>query len=424
MLNTEAENAVLGCLLLEGDLAKETVLQPKHFSVSSNKLLFEQIKKLEKNNEQTDVVTIVTSIDQKTLDKIGGRKRLSDLANSIPSTELFKTFEKRVLELYQIRRAREIQSQEINSIDDIIKINRQLEEIEMLDDSDDYDHQKALVSLYDKIENQKPGLSGYDTGFKDLNRYLDGFQEGNLIITAARPSMGKTALMLNHAIKHEGVVAIFSLEMSSESLNRRMLSTIGRINGHKMRNPNQYFNEKDWSDFNNAIGILSKKNIYIYDRSGQTVSYIRSKVRALRKKYPNENLLVMIDYLQLMRTEKEYQNKNIEVGEITRSLKELARDEKVPVYLLSQLSRAVEQRQNKRPIMSDIRDSGSVEQDADVIMFLHRDDYYNREDQNNIMEIIIAKQRDGEVGVVELVYKRDKNLFLDMERVHEHQRTL
>ena len=161
--------------------------------------------------------------------------------------------------------------------------------------------------------------------------------------------------------------------------------------------------------------------MHIYDKSGQTVSYIRSKVRQLKKKYPDKKILVQIDYLQLMRTDGKYERKDLEVGAITRAMKEMARDEKVPVFLLSQLSRGVTQREDKRPMMSDIRDSGSVEQDADVIEFLHREDYYDAEtDKKNIVEVIIAKQRNGPVGTVEMAYIKEYNLFLDLERRYDN----
>src|SRR5699024_2919428 len=239
--------------------------------------------------------------------------------------------------------------------------------------------------------------SGIDTGFKDLNNMLHGFQNGDLIISAARPSVGKTAKMLNHIKTHGengGLVIAFSLEMDAKSLNRRMLSTIGRIDMHKMRNPKQFFDGEDWNNFTVALAELSNMNLHIYDKPGQTVREIRSTVKRLQKKYPGVPTLIMIDYLQLIRSDTRHESKNVEVGEITRSLKELAKETQSPVYLLSQLSRGVESRQDKRPIMSDIRDSGSIEQDADVIEFLYRDDYYDSESESkDIIEIIIAKQR-------------------------------
>lgn len=413
MVNLEAENYFIGCLLKDGELIKDTSIQGEHLYDPAHKETINLIRELDSKGEKVDLVSIIVASKGK-----ADKKRLADLVNGVASVEPFKLMEKHIYESYKMREAKRIQTMEIGSLADVEMLKDELAKLDTTLDDDEYDHKQALVDLHDNIEQQQEGMSGYDTGFRDLNNYLDGFQEGDLIISAARPSMGKTAKMLAHAIKHcenGGITIIFSLEMGIEQLNRRMLSSIGKIDGHKMRNPKQYFNDEDWSKYTQALGMLGSMNLHIYDKSGQTVSYIRQKVRNLRKQYPEEKILVQIDYLQLMRTDRQYESKNIEVGEITRSLKELAREEKVPVYLLSQLSRGVTTRQDKRPMMSDIRDSGSVEQDADVIEFLHRDDYYDAEtDKQNIIEVIIAKQRNGAVGTVELAYQKEYNAFHDL----------
>lgn len=422
--NLDAENGLLGCILKQGDLIKDITLKEHHFSSSYNRILFKTLTEIEKRNEPIDLVTVVTTMGPGNLSEIGGKQYLAMLINSVPSLEPFKTYEKYIIDSWKLRTAREIQSKEIHDLTDINERMTQLSELELEDNAADYDHKESLLKLYQNIDAQEKGLSGLDTGFKDLNKYLDGYQKGDLIISAARPSVGKTAKMLNHAIKHcenGGITAIYSLEMGEESLNKRLLSTIGRIDGHKLKNPKQYFNGDDWERFNKAIGILGDMNIHIFDKSGQTIAEIRSSVRKLRKRYPNVPMMVQIDYLQLIRSDhNRFQSKNEEVGEMTRSLKELARDEQVPVYLLSQLSRGVESRQDKRPMMSDIRDSGSVEQDADVIEFLYRDDYYTDESEhNNIIEVIIAKQRNGAVGTVKLAYLKEYNLFVDLDDRNE-----
>ncbi|WP_158701564.1 replicative DNA helicase [Lentibacillus sp. Marseille-P4043] len=420
--NLEAEYGLLGCILKKGELIKELTIQGKHFSNTSNQILFKALREIEQKGEPIDMVTVVMTLGNK-LSNIGGKPYLSKLMNSVASLEPFKTYEKYIIDSWKIREARKIQEREIFNLDDLSKIMSQYSELELENNDDDYNHAESLKRLYENIEKQDKGLSGLDTGFIDLNRMLDGFQNGDLIISAARPSVGKTAKMLNHAVAHcenEGLTAIFSLEMGEESLNKRMISAIGRIDGHKMRNPNQFFDSNDWDKFSKALGELSNMNLHIYDKSGQTVQYIRSKVRKLRRMYPNKPILVLIDYLQLIRSGKKYESKNIEVGEITRSLKELAKDMKIPVYLLSQLSRGVENRQDKRPLMSDIRDSGSIEQDADVIEFLYRDDYYNGEsEKRNIIEVIVAKQRNGKVGTVELAFKKEYNLFVNLDHRYE-----
>ena len=415
----EAEYGLLGSILKKGEIIKEVSLSEKHFFSTNNQIIFKTLREIEQENEPIDLVSVVVRLGNNNLSRIGGREHLSKLMNSIVTTDSFKTYEKYILESWKIREARKIQGIEIYDLDDLSNVITKFDEIELENNDDDYNHVEAITKLYQDIENQEKGLSGLDTGFIDLNRMLDGFQKGDLIISAARPSVGKTAKMLNHAMAHcknDGVSVIFSLEMNSDLLNKRLLSTIGRIDGHKMRNPKQYFNAEDWSRFTSAVGILSDMDMHIYDKSGQTITYIRSKLASLRKKHPDKDILVFIDYLQLIRSDRRYENKNIEVGEITRSLKEVAKDLNVPVYLLSQLSRGVESRQDKRPMMSDIRDSGSVEQDADVIEFLYRDDYYDAEtDKQNIIEVIIAKQRNGKVGTVEMAFLKEYNLFANLE---------
>jgi len=418
VLNLEAEHSLLGCILNDNELIKEITLDSKHFYDKENQQLFEVMQKVDKKGDPIDVVTILS--ESPNVDK----KTLGNLMNSVASTEPFKTYERLIMESWKLRRVKEIQEKDITNVDAISNLMNDLSELEQTNNEDDYNHKEALISLYNNIEEQQEGLSGIDTGFKDLNRILDGFQGGDLIISAARPSVGKTAKMLNHAIKHGengGLVAMFSLEMGEESLNKRMLSMIGGIDGHKMRRPKQLFDGKDWSNFTNALAILSNMNMHIYDKSGQIVEYIRSKVRTLKRKYLYTPMLILIDYLQLMRTSTKHENKNIEVGEITRSLKELARDTNSPVFLLSQLSRGVESRQDKRPMMSDIRDSGNIEQDADVIEFLYRDDYYNGDSEaKNIIEVIIAKQRNGAVGTVELAYMKEYNKFLELDHRYDN----
>lgn len=408
-LNIEAEQSLLGCILVENDLIKELTIESRHFYNRENQSLFQTMRELDNKGEPIDVVTVLTeNADVK-------KKYLGDLMNSIPTTEPFKTYERLVMDSYKIRKAKDLQFKEIQSTEDISEMMYEFSTLEEENTSDDYDHKEALVDLYENIEQQPEGLSGIDTGFKDLNRMIDGFQPGDLYISAARPSVGKTAKMLNHAMSYDGPVAIFSLEMGQEALNKRMISAIGNIDGHKMRRPRQLFNDQDWSNFTQGMAALSNMDINIYDQSGQTPEYIRSKVKKLKRKNPDRPVLILIDYLQLMRTSRRYENKNIEVGEITRGLKELARDTESPVYLLSQLSRGVETRQDKRPMMSDIRDSGNIEQDADVIEFLYRDDYYNHDsDKQNIVEVIIAKQRNGAVGTVELAYIKEYNKFKDL----------
>ena len=422
VVTLEAEQSLIGIILTEPSLIKETILQPNQFYAKENRLIFGALKELDKKGDHIDVVTLLTELGNKA-NRIGGRQYLSDLLNSVASVEPFKTYEKHILESWKIRQAKKLQEKEIDSLEDLHEITSEFNELQEIGAENEYNHKQAIIDLYDKIESQDKGMSGIDTGFEDLNRMLDGFQGGDLIISAARPSMGKTAKMLSHALTHcknGGITVIFSLEMGQEQLNKRLLAMAGKINLHKMRNPKQYFNDKDWNNFSMAMGIVSNLNLHIFDKSGQTVQEIRSQVKKLQRQYPNVPMLIQIDYLQLIRSTGRFESKNIEVGEITRSLKELARETNSPVYLLSQLNRGVESRQDKRPLMSDIRDSGSIEQDADVIEFLYRDNYYNPDsNKQNILEVIIAKQRNGAVGTVELYYQKEFNLFTGLEKNYE-----
>ncbi|MFZ3197562.1 MAG: replicative DNA helicase, partial [Bacillus mycoides] len=282
----------------------------------------------------------------------------------------------------------------------------------------------VLVDAYDKIEllhNQKGEVTGIPTGFTELDKMTAGFQRNDLIIVAARPSVGKTAFSLNIAqnvaTKTDENVAIFSLEMGSDQLVMRMLCAEGNIDAQRLRTGS--LTSDDWAKLTMAMGSLSNAGIYIDDTPGIKVNEIRAKCRRLKQE---QGLgMVLIDYLQLIQgSGKSGENRQQEVSEISRTLKGIARELQVPVIALSQLSRGVESRQDKRPMMSDIRESGSIEQDADIVAFLYREDYYDRETENkNTIEIIIAKQRNGPVGSVELAFVKEFNKFVNLERRFE-----
>ncbi|EFR89214.1 replicative DNA helicase, partial [Listeria marthii FSL S4-120] len=278
----------------------------------------------------------------------------------------------------------------------------------------------VLVKTYDDIEilhNRKGDITGIPTGFNELDKMTAGFQRNDLIIVAARPSVGKTAFALNIAqnvaTKTDENVAIFSLEMGAEQLVMRMLCAEGNINAQNLRTG--ALTSDDWQKLTIAMGTLSNSGIYIDDTPGVRVNEIRSKCRRLKQETGLG--MIVIDYLQLIAgSGRGGENRQQEVSEISRSLKALARELEVPVIALSQLSRSVEQRQDKRPMMSDIRESGSIEQDADIVAFLYREDYYDREGENDgTIEIIIAKQRNGPVGDVKLAFVKEYNKFVNLE---------
>lgn len=280
------------------------------------------------------------------------------------------------------------------------------------------------MEVFEKVEQlyqDKGGTTGIPSGFTDLDRMTAGFQRSDLIIVAARPSVGKTAFALNVAqnvgVRARETVAIFSLEMSAAQLVQRMICAEANVDAQRMRTG--HLEGDDWEKLTMAIGSLSEAQIFIDDTPGITVAEIRAKCRRLKKE---KGLgMIMIDYLQLISGRgKAGENRQQEVSEISRTLKQIARELEVPVIALSQLSRGVEQRQDKRPMMSDLRESGSIEQDADIVSFLYRDDYYDKEsEKKDIIEIIIAKQRNGPVGTVELVFLKKYNKFVSIDRAHQ-----
>lgn len=274
-----------------------------------------------------------------------------------------------------------------------------------------------MILVY-RLQRDLGDIPGCSSGFTKLDRLTGGFQESDLIIIGARPSVGKTAFALNLALHHaiQDVSVIFSLEMSKKQLLKRAACICEEISSVKLRNPYRYFSEEDWSKYTNSLRRIAGSQLHIFDKAGMDVNYIYSKVRKLRKRYGDQaRLLVIIDYLQLIDGDIKHKgNRQAEISEISRFLKKLARDLNVSVIALSQLSRGVEARQDKRPMLSDLRESGQIEQDADTIAFLYRDDYYCKDSkQPNKIEIILAKQRNGPIGTIELEFKKEYGKFVD-----------
>lgn len=436
--NIEAEQAVLGAIFLEPEsvhVAQERLV-PDDFYRSAHKRIFEVMTDLAENHEPVDLVTVTAEMkNRKILDEVGGVDYLSDLADSSPTAANIDYYcqiveEKSILRRL-IRAATEIVADGYQRDDDVEMILDDAEKA-ILEVSQRSNHggflsiKDVLVEAYDNIEmlqNRKGEVTGIPTGFIELDRMTAGFQRSDFIIVAARPSVGKTAFALNMAqnvaTKSGENVAIFSLEMGAQQLVMRMLCAEGNIDSQRLRTGR--LTEEDWQKLTMAMGTLSSAGIYIDDTPGIRVSDIRAKCRRLKQERGLG--MIVIDYLQLIAASgRRGENRQQEVSEISRQLKGLARELEVPVIALSQLSRGVEQRQDKRPMMSDIRESGSIEQDADIVAFLYRDDYYNRESENkNIIEIIIAKQRNGPVGTVELAFIKEYNKFVNLERKHSEE---
>ncbi|MDL5041577.1 replicative DNA helicase [Heyndrickxia coagulans] len=431
--NIEAEQAVLGAIFLEPSafITASEILTADDFYRNAHQKIFQVFAKLNDAGKAVDLVTVAEELSAtRQLEDAGGLSYLSELAASVPTAANIAYYAGIVAEKALLRRlirtATHIAQEGYTREDDVDELldeaERSIMEVAQRKNAGDFKHIKdVLVSTYDNIEmlhNRKGDVTGIPTGFYELDRMTAGFQRNDLIIVAARPSVGKTAFALNIAqnvgTKTEENVAIFSLEMGAEQLVMRMLCAEGNIDAQRLRTG--ALTDEDWRKLTMAMGSLSNSGIYIDDTPGVRVTEIRSKCRRLKQEHGLG--MVVIDYLQLIQgSARSRENRQQEVSEISRSLKALARELEVPVIALSQLSRGVEQRQDKRPMMSDIRESGSIEQDADIVAFLYREDYYEQDTENkNIIEIIIAKQRNGPVGTVQLAFIKEYNKFVNLER--------
>ncbi|MGE6671018.1 replicative DNA helicase [Bacillus altitudinis] len=422
--NVEAEQFLLGCIILEGDLIKETALEPKHFAEERHKQIFAAMRDVEKLGKPVELANIAASMGG-TLNEVGGFEYLTNLASTVPSKHAFETYETLIYEAFRLRDVQSAALAFASSPTDegITELYQKTIEAQEVGVKETRTKMDVLTEIFMSMEEDHGDLTGVNTGLADLNAMTGGWQKSDLIIVAARPSMGKTAFALNLGYNNAlngGVTDVFSLEMSDTQLTHRMLSSIGSIEGTKWRNPKRYFSEDDYDRANKAMGEYEKLDIYIHDHPTQTVADIRSKIRKTKKDHPDQDHLVIIDYLQLITPIGKAESKNHEVGEITRELKNMARSFNVPIILLSQLSRSVENRNDKRPMMSDLRDSGSIEQDADIVTFLYRDDYYNKKSEaKNIVEIIFAKQRNGSTGTINAVFVKEYGKFVNLSRQME-----
>ncbi|KIL49218.1 replicative DNA helicase [Jeotgalibacillus soli] len=431
--NIEAEQAVLGAVFLEPQMLipAAEILMPEDFYRSSHQKIFEIMMRLSDKGKAVDLITVTEELSAlKELEDVGGVSYLSDLAASVPTAANLEYYARIVEEKSLLRRlirtattiAQDGYSRE-DEVENLLgEAERNIMEVANRKNTSAFHQMKdVLVRTYDNIElltSQQGEITGLETGFRELDRMTAGFQRNDLIIVAARPSVGKTAFALNIAqnvaTKTGENIAIFSLEMGAEQLVMRMLCAEGNINAQNLRTGS--LTDEDWRKLTMAMGSLSNAGIYIDDTPGVRVQDIRAKCRRLKQEHGLG--MILIDYMQLIHGNgKPGENRQQEVSEISRSLKGLARELELPVIALSQLSRGVETRQDKRPMMSDLRESGSIEQDADIVAFLYRDDYYDKESENkNIIEIIIAKQRNGPVGTVELAFIKEYNKFVNLER--------
>ncbi len=434
--NLEAEQSVIGSMFLERTALQKAceVLTEESFYSEKNAKIFKTIKEMTDNRTPIDLTTVTTELKKRDyLKEIGGVEYLTDILDSVPTSANIDQYIKDVEDAALLRKlitvTNDISTNAYNSDKDVTETideaerkilnvvkNRRSTEFRTIKD--------VLIQTQKNLETLSKSnseITGIATGWYDIDKLTTGLHENQLIIVAARPSMGKTAWALNLATNvattFSKPVALFNLEMGAEQLANRMLSSLGQVEGNKLATGR--LQPGDWKRVNEAISQLSDAKLYMDDTPGITIGEIRSKCRRLANS--EEGLgLVIIDYLQLISSTNNYgNNRQQEVSEISRALKLMAMELNVPVVALAQLSRAVDARENKRPIISDLRESGSIEQDADIVAFLYRDDYYNKEKVNDsntsISEFIVAKHRNGATKTIELLFKRDTSTFLSYQ---------
>jgi len=430
--NIEAEQSVLGAMLLDKEAISTATeyISGDDFYREAHKEIFEAIVDIYNRGEPVDLITLTEKLKTRnTLEAVGGITFLTNLMDAVPTTHNVKYYAKIVEDKSLLRKL-------IKSSNEIIQKSYQAEEDigEIIDDAEKgifnislnrstqgFVHLKNILNAnFDRIEQlylNKGKITGVPTGFHDLDNKLSGLQKSDLILIAARPSMGKSSFMMNivqhAAVREKTTTAIFSLEMSKEQLTQRLLCSEALIDAHRLRIGD--INEDEWVKLARAMGPLSEAPIYIDDTPSISITEMRAKCRRL--KLEHDLGLIVIDYLQLMQGKGYAESRQQEISEISRSLKALAREINVPVVALSQLSRAPEMRADHRPVLSDLRESGAIEQDADVVMFLYRDEYYHPDtEKKNIGEINIAKQRNGPTGTIELIWLGQFTKFVNKEK--------
>lgn len=429
--NIEAEQAVLGSVLINDEVLDmiSEILTTEDFYRKSHRIIFETMISLHNERKSIDNITITDKLlKEKKLAQVGGIAFITSLANIVPTTVNVMDYAKIVKEKSVLRKvitaAENIISVAINNNCSIDEFTDKAESLILQATKNNKEHsiigiQEQTIEAFRQIEDiheHKGKLLGLPTGFKDLDKLLSGLKKSDFIILAARPSMGKTAFALNIAsylaMKKNVPIAFFSLEMSSSQLLQRVFSSRGLIPYEKMKTGN--LDNIEWNNLIKVSDAVAASNLVINDTVGLNVMNIRSIARKLKQEKNIE--LIVIDYLQLIQSAKR-ENRNQEISEISRALKLLARELDIPIIALSQLSRSVEARQNKKPMLSDLRESGSLEQDADIVMFLYREDYYEPETENkNITDIIIAKHRNGPIDTVQVFFHRDYVRFQDLLR--------
>ena len=430
--SVEAEQSVIGSMIMDRDaiMTASEVITSEDFYQSQYGVLFDAMLELYNEGKPVDLVTLQERLREKDVPpEISSLEFVKDLLDAVPTSANVRHYATIVQEKSMLRKLIKVNEDIANTCylakektEDILEETEKkiFDLLQYRSTGDFVPIKQVVLNALDKIEKaskNKGTVTGIPTGFIDLDYKTSGFQPSDLILIAARPSMGKTAFVLNvaqhMAFKEGKTVAIFSLEMSKEQLVNRLFSLESKVDSQALRTGN--LTDEDWAKLIEGAAVVGKSNLIIDDTPGISISELRSKCRKFKLEH---NLgIIIIDYLQLMSGSKRSESRQQEISDISRSLKAVARELNVPVVALSQLSRAVEQRPDHRPMLSDLRESGAIEQDADVVMFLYRDDYYNKDtDKKNIAEVIIAKQRNGPIGTVELVWLPNYTKFANMKK--------
>ena len=432
----EAEQAIIGSMLTDKDavISSIEVLKEDAFYREDNKAIYAAILRLYSKNEPIDIITVKAElVETGNFERVGGIEYLASLPDKVPTTANVEKYIKIVDEKYMLRNL--IQSandllalgyDETEEVDNILDLaEKKIFDLTQSKNSSGYSSIKdVLVESFaelEKLYNQKGHVTGVSTGFADLDYKTSGLHGSELIILAARPAMGKSAFAINiatnAAVQSKVPVVIFNLEMSKDQIGNRILCSEALVDSNKIKTGQ--IEDQDWMKLASTLGVLSDAPIYIDDTPGITVMEIRAKCRKLKME---KNIgLIVIDYLQLIQgSGKKNTSREQEISEISRSLKILAKELNVPVIALSQLSRGAEKRDDKRPMLSDLRESGAIEQDADIVIFLYRDDYYNEDsEEKNVAEVIMAKHRGGSTGTVKLAWMPSYTKFANLERRYD-----
>ena len=431
--NIEAECGVLGSIIIDPEAIVQVAdfLRSEDFYRDAHRTIYEVIIQLYEEHEPADFITICDELERRNkLEDVGGASYITSLINQVPTSGNVEYYGRIVERTSILRRLihaagqiAAIAYQEGDADEALDKAEHLIFEISQRHTRSDFDHVRAILSDYmnklEQLHERRGTIIGVPTGFTDLDRLTGGLQKSDLIVLAARPGIGKSSLALslahNAAIKYQRSIAVFSLEMSKEQLAQRLLSMDASIDQQRLRTG--WIEEDEWERIVYAMGTLSEANIWIDDTASISTMEMRSKARRLQAERGID--MIIVDYLQLMQASvggKRNENRVQEISEISRSLKGLARELNMPILALAQLSRAVESRQSKVPQLSDLRESGSIEQDSDIVMFIYRDDVYNpKSERKNIADIIVAKHRNGPIGEISLYFQANQTRFRDLE---------